>query len=297
MVDEVFVKTILNKHKKRDDWFLDDYSVNPYPGCAFNCVYCYIKGSKYGINIPKTPSVKINAPTILDKQLKRRAKKNEYGIIAFASQEAYPPLEERYEVTRKMLSVILRKRFPVHIITKSTLIVRDLDLLKEIDGKAILPDDLKESLGRGVIISFSFSTLDNKLARILEPGAPSAGERLDALRRCKEDGFLVGVNFIPVLPFISDTDEQLEDMVKTVSEYGAMFAFLGGLTLFGDGPHDCRTLYFAFLEQHYPGLLPKYEELFKKYPSPPGKYQKNLEEKGKRYCRKYGMRYGIVGFA
>jgi len=103
MVNEIQVKTILNKHKKRDDWFLDDYSVNPYYGCSFNCVYCYIRGSKYGENMAKTLSVKLNAPAILAKQLKRRALKGEYGIICFASQEAYIPIEAKYEVTRKML--------------------------------------------------------------------------------------------------------------------------------------------------------------------------------------------------
>jgi len=75
MVNEIKVKSILNKHKKRDDWFLDDYSVNPYSGCSFNCIYCYIRGSKYGENMAKTLSVKINAPELLEKQLSRRAKR------------------------------------------------------------------------------------------------------------------------------------------------------------------------------------------------------------------------------
>ena len=107
MVNEIQAKSILNKHKKRDDWFLDDYSVNPYPGCSFNCVYCYARGSKYGTHLAKTLSVKLNAPELLGKQLSRRAKKEEYGIICFASQEAYVPIEREYQITRQLLEIVL----------------------------------------------------------------------------------------------------------------------------------------------------------------------------------------------
>lgn len=78
---KIEVKSVLNRHRRRDEWFLDDYSVNPYLGCSFNCIYCYIKGSKYGENMEKTLCAKINAPQVLEKQLKRRAEKGEYGII------------------------------------------------------------------------------------------------------------------------------------------------------------------------------------------------------------------------
>ncbi|MHA1410859.1 MAG: radical SAM protein, partial [Candidatus Odinarchaeia archaeon] len=72
MVVNIQVKTILNKHKRRDDWFLDDYSINPYIGCSFNCIYCYVKGSKYGGETRKTVAVKVNAAELLDKQLSRK---------------------------------------------------------------------------------------------------------------------------------------------------------------------------------------------------------------------------------
>jgi len=222
MVNEIRVKSILNKHKKRDDWFLDDYSINPYQGCSFNCVYCYTRGSKYGTHLAKTLSVKVNAPELLEKQLIRRARKGEHGIICIASQEAYLPIEKKLRMTRKLLGIILRYRFPVHVGTKSTLVVRDLDILREIDRNAILPEDLKHKLKRGVIISFSFSTLDEKLAKIFEPGAPKPRERLETMSKCKEEGFLVGANFIPVLPFLSDSDEQLEEMIKTAELWSGL---------------------------------------------------------------------------
>ncbi|RLF44248.1 MAG: radical SAM protein, partial [Thermoplasmata archaeon] len=109
MINEIRVKSILNKHRKRDDWFLDDYSVNPYSGCSFNCIYCYIRGSKYGENMVKSLSVKINAPELLEKQLSRRAEKGKYGIISLSSStEPYMPIEEKLKLTRRLLEIILK---------------------------------------------------------------------------------------------------------------------------------------------------------------------------------------------
>lgn len=119
----------------------------------------------------KTLSVKTNAPELLEKQLSRRAKRGEYGIIALASAtEAYMPIEEKTKLTRKLLGIILNYRFPVNISTKSPPVLRDLDILKEIDAKAILPEDLKPRLEHGTIISFSFSTLEEKWPRFSSPG-------------------------------------------------------------------------------------------------------------------------------
>lgn len=222
MVNNIQVKSILNKHKKRDDWFLDDYSVNPYSGCSFNCIYCYIRGSKYGENMAKTFSVKLNAPELLEKQLSRRTKKGEYGIIALSSAtEPYMPIEEKLKLTRRLLEIILKYKFPIEVATKSKLVLRDLDGLKEIDKNAILPSDLKSKLKHGTIISFSISTLDEGLAKILEPGAPKPIERLETMKRCKDEGFFTGVCFIPALPFLSDSEEQLDNTIKTVKDYGA----------------------------------------------------------------------------
>jgi DNA repair photolyase len=295
MVNEIQVKSILNKHKKRDDWFLDDYSVNPYSGCSFNCIYCYIRGSKYGENMAKTLSVKINAPELLEKQLSRRAKKEEYGIIVLSSStEPYMPIEEKLKLTRRLLEIILKYKFPVEVATKSKLVLRDLDLLKEIDKNAILPADLKSKLKRGVIISFSISTLDEKLAKILEPGAPKPIEKLETMKKCKEEGFFTGVCFIPVLPFLSDSEEQIEEVIKLVKEYGVDFIFVGSLTLFGKGPADCKTLYYKFLEKYYPELVPKYKSLYRIFFAPSKEYQKELEERSKRLCEKYGIKNRII---
>ena len=157
-----------------------------------------------------------------------------------------------------------------------------------------MPDDLKPKLKHGVIISFSISTLDEKLAKILEPGAPEPMERLETMKRCKEEGFFTGACFIPVLPFLSDSEEQLEETIKTVKEYGADFIFVGGLTLFGKGPADSKTLYYKFLEKYHPELVSKYKSLYRIFFAPSKEYQKELEEKSRRLCERYGIKNGII---
>lgn len=289
------VKSVLNKHKKRDSWFLDDYSVNPYEGCGFNCSYCYIRGSKYGENLAEKITVKQNAAEILDKQLANRAKKNQFGFIAVGSAtDAYMQAEKDLLQTRQLLEIILKHRFPVFISTKSTLITRDIDLLNEIDKAAIRPPDFPSSFHHGVILSFSLSTLDEKIARQIESGAPKPIERLNTLQACKQHGLLVGMNVIPLLPFISDTNEELEKIIATAKKYGADFMLAGGLTLFGENPGDSKTLYYRFLQRNYPELLSKYETMFGNKYYQPWHYHDELKKKASRLCNQYGIRTTIL---
>ncbi len=291
LAKEIIVKTILNKHKKRDDWFLDDYSLNPYKLCAFNCIYCYIRGSKYGQNMGKELAVKINAPKLLERALRRRARKKEYGFIALSSStEAWQPIEEEYKITRQCLEIISRYRFPIHCGTKSQLILRDIDILSEIDKNAILPPDLGDKLNHGVLITFSLSTLDEHISRIFEPGAPKPKERLETLQKIKEEGFFAGIAYIPVLPFISDSYEKLEEMIKTAKEYNADYVFVGALTLFGVG----KELYLHTLKIHFPDLIPKYKKLYRIFNYPSKEYQQKLENLARKLCNKYGVKYMIL---
>lgn len=290
------VKSLLNKHKKRDSWFLDDYSINPYEGCGFNCAYCYVHGSRYGENLNEKIVAKKDAVAILDKQLRSRAIKGQFGLIAVGSAtDAYMQVEHEVQLTRELLKIILKHRFPVFISTKSTLIQRDFDLLKQIDETAILPADLQTSLKRGVIISFSISTLNESLADQLEPGAPSPRERLDTMRICSQNGFLTGLNAMPLLPFISDTESELEKVVIAAKEYGAHYILAGGLTLFGNKIRDSKTEYFRFLENKFPHLLEKYKEMYHGsvyYPS--WQYQKQLNKKIEALCTKHSIRNRII---
>ncbi|MGO9387999.1 MAG: radical SAM protein [Methanobacterium sp.] len=295
MINEILVKSVLNKHKKRDNWFLENYTLNPYSGCSFNCIYCYIQGSKYGGDVSNNLSIKVNAPEILIKQLKRRAFKREYGIIAVGSStDPYLAIEEKLGLTQELLQIIYRFKFPVHIITKSNLILRDLNILMKINAGANLPVDLKPKLNHGVIVSFSFSTMDEKLAKIFEPCAPSPMERLETILKLKEEGFLVGVNLMPVLPFLSDSEENLDKMIKEVKFYGADFVMVGGLTLFGDKSTDCKVRYFEILEKYFPEILDETKNLFKNSFAPPKNYQMTILKRSKRICKKYNIKNSII---
>lgn len=293
MPREVEVKTVLNKTKRRDPWFLDDYTFNPYSSCAFNCLYCYIRGSKYGTNLEESFSVKINAIELLDKQLANRAKKNQYGIIALSSAtDPYLKIEKNYQLTRQALEVILKHRFPVHILTKSDLILRDLDLLKEIDQSAILPHGFKE-LTRGVIVSFSFSTLQDEVAKVFEPGATPPTLRLLALEQTMNAGFLTGVSFMPLLPYISDTTEQLEFAFQTFSDLRINHLFPATITLFGEGKAASKTLMINAIEKHYPDLLDKYQRFFASSHQMPNYYRKAFDQKMREMLEKYGLKNRI----
>ena len=293
---EIIVKSVLNKKKNRDSWFLDDYTLNPYEGCSFNCQYCYIRGSKYGENMSETLAVKVNALEVLDRQLAFRVKKNQQGIIALASAtDPYLRAEEKYRMTEGFLKLIHKHRFPVLIITKSPLVLRDLDLLQKIDQDAIHANDLKDSLSRGAILSFSFSTLDEKIAATLEPGAPTPLQRLKTMKKCKEAGLLVGMNCIPTLPFISDDEVSLEKTISAAKVYGADYILVGGLTLYGSGQADSKTLYYKFLNRMYPRLEQEYKKLYGTFFMPPKKYLRELDQRAERICRKYGIRRTIVG--
>ena len=288
------VKSILNKHKQRDSWFLDEYSINPYEGCGFNCTYCYVHGSKYGENLAEKIVIKKNAAAILDKQLSNRAKKNDYGFIAVGSStDAYMQIEEEVGLTRELLQIIFKHRFPVFISTKSELIKRDFDLLKQIDENAILPEDLKQDPGRGVIIAFSFSTLDEKLARQIEPGAPAPQKRLETLKLCSENGFLCGVNAMPLLPFITDTDEELKKIIVAAKQYGANYILVAGLTLFGNEERDSKQLVFKFLRNNYPDLLEKYKKMYGSVHYSPWQHQQELRKRADALCEKYKIKNRI----
>ncbi len=295
MVKEIKARSLLNKHKKRDDWFLGDYTINPYAGCSMGCIYCYTRGSKYGGDYGVNVAAKSNAVPILKRQLKNSIRRNERGLIVLGSaSDPYPTVEKELKLTREILGIIKRFRFSLHLLTKSTMITRDIDILNMINEVAILPIDLKYKLDCGVIISFSFSTLNEEIARILEPGAPSPIKRLETMKEFSDAGFKTGIINMPVLPFISDSEEEIELMVKAAKNYGAHYILSAGLTLFGDDPGNCKTLYFKFLKENYPNLLSDTKNLFRGSSATSKDYQNDLVNKFAEITRKYDIKNIII---
>ena len=117
---------------------------------------------------------------------------------------------------------------------------------------------------------------------------------LELIRELKQHGFLAGVNAIPVLPFISDTEEELEKIIMAAKEHGADYILIGGLTLFGSGPADSKTLFYKFLERYDPSLLPKYQQLYGANFYTSFQFQDQLKERSQRLCKKNNIRNSIL---
>ncbi len=289
------VRTVLNKKKQTDSWFLDAYTLNPYSGCSFNCLYCYIRGSKYGENMADSVSVKENFLPILEKQLISRAKKKDVGYVVLGSAtDPYLHFEVEQKLSRGALELLNKYKFPVHVITKSPMISRDFDLLEKIDSHSLLPIAFKEKPGRGAIISFSFSTLDDVIGKIFEPGAPLPSLRLAALKNTADAGFLTGVSLMPLLPWISDTREHLEQYFKVFKEAGASYLFPAGLTLFGTERGDSKPMVMRAVSKHFPHLEEKYMRLFGKSDYLPGFYQKAFMLRMHELSQKYELPLRLV---
>lgn len=295
MSKEIQVKSVLNKTKRRDPWFLDDYTINPFSGCSFNCLYCYIRGSKYGTHMEEKMSVKINALEVLEKQLHNRAKKNQQGIIVLSSAtDPYLHLEKDYQLTRRILELILKYKFPLHVITKSDLVTRDFDLLKAIDKGAILPADLQDKLSHKVFITFSFSTIDDIIGSRFEPGATPPSKRIETVKATLAEGFFCGISLMPLFPYITDTAEHLQLMFTRFKEIGVNYIFPATLTLFGNENADSKTLVLRAVEKHYPELLEKYHKFFDQSVQMPAYYRDAFYKKTKKMSGEYGLRNSII---
>ena len=240
-------------------------------------------------------SVKGNAPQLLEKKLAYLARHNRYGIILLGSStDPYLHFEENTALTKTLLEIILHYRFPVHIVTRSNLITRDIALIKKINEDAQLPEELKNSLKHKAVVTFSFSTLDSATAKIFEPGAPSPALRLETMKKFVKEDIMTGVSMLPMLPYITDTGENLELMVKTFKEAGVHYIFPATLTLFGEGASDSKPLVFNSISKYYPHLKEKYEKLFRDDYQLPGYYRKAFEIKMESLFTKYNIKNRII---
>jgi DNA repair photolyase len=136
--------------------------------------------------------------------------------------------------------------------------------------------------------------MNETISQTLEPGAISSSERLQLIQRLKQEGFLCGVNAIPVLPFISDTEEALEEIISSAKQHDADYTLVGGLTLFGNNPADSKTLYLKFIERKFPHLISAYHQLYADKFYPPRWYQEELQLRVTKLCIKNKIRNGIL---
>jgi len=230
-------RSIITHNESPDVGF--DASINPYRGCSHGCVYCFARpshaylGLSPGLDFETKLFYKADAATLLETELSRPryvCKPIALGI----NTDAYQPLEKRLEVTRRILEVLVRCRHPVTLITKSALILRDIDLLANL------------AADRLVSVSLSITSLTDGIKRTLEPRAASPQARLRVIEELTRAGIPTGVMVAPVIPAI--TDHELENILTAGRDAGATGASYVLLRL----PHEVKDLFREWLAQHYP---------------------------------------------
>lgn len=259
---EVRVRSVLNRvHGMPFRW-----SINPYRGCQMACTYCFARVTHWYLDqdgVGQWSSrifVKVNAPEVLRRELARPTWRREQVHIGTAT-DPYQPAEGAYRLTRRILEALRDFDTPAALVTKSTMAVRDVDVLAQL------------AAGPGAFVYFTVTTVDPVLARELEPDAPPPQRRLEAMARLAAAGIPVGVLLAPVLPGITDREEQLAAVVEAARRYGARALstntlYLGEVT---------REAFFAYLTQRRPALVPEYERLYRGTYAPRS-YQRRVRE-------------------
>ena len=269
-------KTILSKVKYGNEWYGIDYNMNLYRVCSHGCIYCDSRSNCYHIENFDLVRGKENALYILEQELSKKRKK---GIIGIGSMsDTYNPLEKEYEQTRGALKLISKYGFGVSIDTKSDLILRDIDLLKEINSK------------NNVIIKFTITTPNDELSKIIEPNVCISSKRLQAIKILSDNGIFTGIMMNPMLPFITDKEEDIRYLVKLAYQNGAKFIHTYmGMTL----RENQREYYFYKLDQHFIGIKEKYIKYYgDKYNCIVPNY-KRLYKVFTDECIKYGILYDM----
>jgi len=253
MINEIQSKSILRKQKKIDSWFVSRCGMNLYRGCTHNCSYCDGRAEKYRVEgeFGRDIAVKINAIDILRTELdptrRRKPMKPGYVLVGGGVCDSYQPLEQKYKLTRQALQLIAEHDFPVHMLTKSILIERDVDILSEIREK------------QGAIISMSFSSVDDAISAHFEPGVPTPSRRLKTLEYFKKRGFPVGMFLMPVLPFITDTPEKIQQTVSAAASAGVDFIIFGGMTL---KKGKQKHYFYNVLKDYDASLIDMYDDIY-----------------------------------
>ena len=253
------------------------WSINPYRGCGHRCLYCFARKTHtyldldYGEDFDTKIVVKVNAPELLRKELAAPKWKREH-IAMGTNVDPYQRAEGRYRLMRGILEALRDFANPFSILTKGTLILRDLDLLREC---AEVTD---------VGTNFSVGSVDPELWRTVEPGTPAPTRRLDAVRKLNEAGIACGVLMAPIIPFLSDSDEAMEETVRAIAASGATHVMPIVLHLRKGG---AREWWMRWLRQHRQDLVPEYRELYGDRAYAPKEFQQQIAERVHSLARRF----------
>jgi DNA repair photolyase len=271
MIHEVTAKTLLASSKQPDPWFGIKYTMNLYRGCQHQCIYCDSRSECYQIENFADVLVKVNAIDLLKKELPRKKVKGTIGTGSMS--DPYLPLEATRRLTAQALEVIAEQQFPLHALTKSDLVLRDLETLRAISRVY-------------AAISFTITTADDELGKKVEPGAPLVSRRFAAMAQLAKAGLLTGVLLMPVLPFIEDNAENITAIVARAKDCGATYI----LASFGMTLRDRqRAYYYAQLDRWLPGLRQQYEQQYGDRYSAAARGARGLEQIFREACERQGI--------
>lgn len=246
------------------------YGMNIYRGCTHGCIYCDSRSKCYQFtHLFEDIEVKQNAPELLEKALKSKRRKCMIGTGAMS--DPYMHCEEELRLTRKCLEIILKNGFGAAVQTKSDRILRDIDLLSEINQSA------------KCVVQMTLTTYDNDLCRILEPNVCNTKRRIEVLEKMHKRGIPTIVWLTPVLPFINDTEENISAILNECVRVGVkgIIDFGMGMTLReGD-----REYYYAALDRHFPGMKERYIKRYGNSYELPSPNAKELTELFQRVCK------------
>jgi DNA repair photolyase len=227
------------------------WSLNPYMGCAHQCTFCYVRGferradrpsdDRYGMSI----RVKVNVVQVLRHEL-ARPRWNREVVVVGAATDPYQPAEGRYRLTRGCLEALAERSNPFSIITRSPLVIRDIDVLVEAAARA------------NVSVTFSIPTLDQRIWRTTEPNTPPPAQRLRAIRHLRDAGIDAGVGMAPILPGLSDDPRLMADVVRAARDAGATSIWTNVLYL----RPGTREHFLEHLARDWPEQLPRYRSLY-----------------------------------
>lgn len=274
MIPEIEAKTLVYRAGGSLNWFGIDYNCNLYRGCCHGCIYCDSRSECYRIDNFDEVCVKKDAISILSKNLLSKRKKGVLGIGAMS--DTYNPFEKKLEVTRNALKIIRDTGFGVCIDTKSPLIVRDIDLLTEINKK------------QSVIIKMTITCNDDILSKKIEKNVAPSSKRFEALKQISDAGIFCGVLLMPILPYINDTEENVIGIVKKTYDAGAKFIYpMFGLTMRN---RQREHLYYHF-DQDFPNLSATYHSMYHDNYICNSIHSRRLQALFKQECKKYGILY------
>jgi DNA repair photolyase len=249
--------SLIKKITKKDTLFNGVYCVDPYQNCEFECQYC-------DSSLEKKVYVKTNAPEILEKEIKHQKK----GVIIIGSvNDPYQKADEKYEITKNLLKTIKKHNFTCHILTKSTLIQRDINLLKEMKS----------------MVTVSIPSLDENILYLFEKNVPSPEKRFETVKLLVENKIKTGVAMIPIIPYLTETD--IEQIIRKASLSKAQYFLHKHLELKGDQ----KIVFRKIIQTHYPHILPKIDELYKDDFKPDEKFIETLDQNVHKLCKKYGI--------